>query len=109
MADQDPAHSVLALTQAIGPAAGFLARQLFDQAARDACQRCLVLLSYARSFTPIRVERAALRLMDYGIHELDALRFLLEHDLDALAPRADAEFDGQLALGIPGAASSQRT
>jgi len=108
MAGQDPAQSVLALTQAIGPAAGFLARRLFDQAARDACQHCLDLLSYARSFTPMRVERAALRLMDYGIHDLGALRFLLEQDLDALVLRADADFDGQLPLGLTGAESSQR-
>lgn len=76
---------------------------------QDACLRCLDLLCFARSFTPTRVERAALRLMDYGVQDVAALRFLLEHELDVLVLRADTEFDGQLGLGLTGAESSQRT
>jgi hypothetical protein len=109
MADQDPDPTVLALTEAIGPATAFLARRLFDQANREACQRCLDLLCCARSFTPTRVERAALRLMDYGVQDVAALRFLLEHELDALVHREDTELDGQLGLGLTGAESSQQT
>jgi hypothetical protein len=109
MGEQNPDQTVLALTEAVGPATAYLARQLFEQATRDACHCCLDLLRYARSFTPMRVERAALRLMDYGVQDVAALRFLLEHELDVLVHRADTEVDGQLGLGLTGAESSQRT
>jgi hypothetical protein len=109
MGEQNPDQTVLALTEALGPATAYLARRLFEQATRDACQRCLDLLCYARSFTPMRVERAALRLMDYGVQDVAALRFLLEHELDVLVHRADTELDGQLGLDFTGAESSQRT
>ena len=62
---------------------------------------------YARSFTAPRVERAALRLLDYGIQDLDALRFLLEHDLDVLVGRIDVDFDGQLRLNLTADDSSR--
>jgi hypothetical protein len=94
------AQTLLAITEAVGSAAAFLARRLLEQTAREASQRCLDLLWYARSFTPTRVERAALRLQDYGIQDLDALRFLLEHDLDGLVGCIDVDFDGQLRLNL---------
>jgi hypothetical protein len=94
------AQTLLAITEAVGPAAAFLARRLLEQAAREASERCRDLLWYARSFTSPRVERAALRLLDYGIQDLDALRFLLEHDLDVLVGRLDVDFDGQLRLDL---------
>ncbi len=100
MSQQDPQQTVLALISAVGPATGDLARRLFEQAVGEACQRCLDVLCYARWFTPTRVERAALRLMDYGIHDVAALRFLLEQELDGLVHRRDAELDGQLHLGF---------
>jgi hypothetical protein len=100
MHEQDPYDTVLAITEAVGPATAYLARRLFDQAAREASQSCLDLLRYARSFTPTRVERAALRLIDYGALDVASLRFILEQELDVLAGRADAELDGQLLLGL---------
>ena len=69
MHDQDPYDTLLAITEAVGPPTAYLARRLFEQAAREACQRCLPLLSYARSFSALRVERAAIRLIDHGIED----------------------------------------
>ena len=100
MREQEAYDTVLAITEAVGPATAYLARRLFDQATREACQRCLDLLRYARSFTPTRVERAARRLIDYGALDVASLQFILEHDLDTLVDRPDAEFDGQLRLGL---------
>jgi len=100
MHDQGPYDTLLAITEAVGPATAYLARRLFEQTEREACQRCLDLISYARSFTPARVERAALRLLDHGLDDTASLRFVLEHDLDALADRPDTELDGQLRLGF---------
>ncbi len=100
MQEDDPHRTLLALTEAIGPATACLARRLIDSAIQDACQRCLHLLSYARWFTPARVERAALRLIANGLQDLESLRFLLEHDLDRLVGCIDADFDGQLPLGL---------
>lgn len=100
MPRQDPQQTVLAIISAVGPATGDLARRLFEQATHEASQRCLDVLCYARWFTPARVERAALRLMDYGVHDVAALRFLLEQELDGLFVRPDAELDGQLHLGF---------
>ncbi len=100
MLEEHPQQTLLALTEAVGPATACLARRLIDSAIRDACQRCLHLLSYARWFTPARVERAALRLIAHGLEDLQSLRFLLEHDLDGLVGRTDAELDGQLRLGL---------
>jgi len=101
-------QTILALTRAVGPATAYFARQPFDQANREACQPCLDLLCYARSFTPARVERAALRLMDYGNHDVVALRFLLGHDLDVLVHRAHTQLDGQLSLDLTGTESSRK-
>ena len=109
MPQEDPHQTLLGLTEAVGPATAYLARRLIESATRDACQRCLSLLCHARSFTPLRVERAALRLLDHGLEDLEALRFLLEQDLDTLVARVDAEFDGQLLLALPGVARSHRT
>ena len=109
MAQEDPQQTLLCLTEVIGPATACLARRLIESATRDACQRCISLLCYARWFTPVRVERAALRLLDHGLEDLEALRFLLEHDLDTLVGRVDAELDGQLLLALPGVARSHRT
>lgn len=100
MPQQDPQQTVLAIISAVGPATGDLARRQFEQAMHEACQRCLDVLCYARWFTPVRVEQAALRLMDYGLHDVAALRFLLEQELDGLLVRRDAELDGQLRLGF---------
>ncbi len=105
----EPRQTVLSLTAAIGPATALLAQRLIESASREACQSCLDLLTYARWFTPPRVERAALRLMDYGIHDVASLRFLLEHDLDTLVGRTDVEFDGQLLLRFTDADQSHRT
>jgi hypothetical protein len=109
MPQEDPQQTLLSLTEAIGPATAYLARRLIESATRDACQRCLSLLCYARWFNPLRVERAALRLMDHGPEDLEALRFLLEQDLDTLVGRVDAELDGQLLLALPGVGRSHRT
>jgi len=100
MPQQDPKQTVLAIISAVGPATGDLARRLFEQALCEAYQRCLDVLCYARWFTPARVERAALRLMDHGVHDVAALRFLLEYELDGLVDRRDAELNGQLSLGF---------
>ena len=109
MAQEDPQQTLLGLTEAIGPATAYLAQRLIESATRDACQRCFSLLCYARWFTPVRVERAALRLLDHGLEDLEASRFLLEQDLDALVGRVDAELDGQLLLPLPGLGPSHRT
>jgi len=109
MHDQGPYDTLLAITEAVGPATAYLARRLFEQAAREACQRCLDLISYARSFTSARVERAAIRLLDHGLDDAASLRFVLENDLDALADRPDAELDGQLRLGFGADGASHRT
>jgi hypothetical protein len=106
---EEPSHqTVLNLTAAIGPATGYLARRLFEAASREACTRCLDLLSYARWFTPSRVEQAAVRLMDYGIYEVVSLRFLLENDLDISAGPSHADLDGQLLLRFTDTDQSQR-
>ena len=109
MHDEEPAQTVLRLTAAIGPATGLLAQRLIITANREACQDCLQLLSYAQWFTPARVERAALRLMDYGIYEVASLRFLLANDLDSLIGCTDKEFDGQLLLRFTDSDQSHRT
>jgi len=100
---------LLELTSAVGPATAWFARRLFEQATHEACQQCLDLLCFARWFTPARVERAVLRLMDYGVQDADSLRLLLEHDLDSLIDRSDAELDGQLRLGFTGTDPSHQT
>jgi len=100
MREQEAYDTVLAITAAVGPATAYLARRLFEQTEREACHRGLDLISYARSFTSARVERAAIRLLDHGLDDAASLRFVLENDLDALADRPDAELDGQLRLGF---------
>jgi hypothetical protein len=109
MAELEDHEALFAITEAVGPATAYLARRAFEQAAQEAGQRCLDLLSYARSFTPVRVERAALRLIDHGLDDIASLRFLLEHEMDILVPRPDAEFDGQLRLGLSPADLSHET
>lgn len=109
MPQEDPHQILLDLTAAVGPATAYLARRLFESATHDACQRCLSLLCYARWFTPVRVERAALRLLEHDVHDPQAMRFLLEQDLDTLVDRVDVELDGQLLLALPGVSWSQRT
>ena len=104
----EPQQTVLSLTAAIGPATALLAQRLIESASREACLCCLDLLSYARWFTPPRVERAALRLMDYGIPDIASLRFLLVNDLDTLVGGSDIEFDGQLLLRFTDADQSHR-
>jgi len=106
MREEEPAQTVLRLTAAIGPATGLLAQRLIITANREACQDCLQLLSYAQWFTPARVERAALRLLDYGVHDIAALRFLLANDLDTLVGRVGMEFDGQLLFPFADASQS---
>lgn len=98
MRDDEPDQIILALTAAVGPATAMLARRLIDSAIRDAYQSCLDLLRFAHRFAPPRVERAALHLIDYGVQDVAALRFLLAEGLDSLTGRKDADFDGQLHL-----------
>jgi hypothetical protein len=96
MREEDLHQTLADLMQAVGPATAYFAQQLVQSALRDAWHRSLQLLDYGRSFTPVRVERAALRLIQYGVEDVDALRLLLEHDLDTLVGRTDVTFDGQL-------------
>ena len=103
MYEQDAHQTLLRLIAAIGPAAGYLAKKLIESASREACSSCLDLLSYANWFTPSRVERAALRLTDYGIYDVPTLRFLLVNDLDGLAGPREADLNGQLLLRLDGA------
>ncbi len=86
------------LTQICAPPLSSSSAKLY-RLVREVPQRCLDLLCCARSFTPTPVERAALRLIDYGALDVASLRFILEQELDALADRADAELDGQHLLG----------
>lgn len=98
MDQQDTHQTLLRLIGAIGPAAGCLAKKLIESASREACSSCLDLLSYAKWFTPSRVERAALRLTDFGIYDLPTLRFLLVNDLDGLPGPREVDLNGQLLL-----------
>ena len=107
--EEEPTQTVLQLTAAIGPATGLLAQQWIITANREACQDCLQLLSYPQCFTPARVERAALRLLDYGVQDLAALRFLLVNDLDTLVGRVGMEFDAQLLFAFADVAQSHGT
>lgn len=100
MRDDEPDQVILALTEAVGPATAILARRLIDSSMRDAYQSCLDLLRLAHRFAPPRVERAALRLIDYGVQDVAALRFLLAEGLDSYAGPSDADFDGQLHLRL---------
>lgn len=108
MNDEDRQQSVLALSESVGPATAYLARRLLEQATREACHRCTDLLCYARRFSPLRVERAAVRLIGHGLEDLRWLQFLLEQDLDGLVDRPDAEVDGQLSLGLAGVGPSNK-
>jgi hypothetical protein len=109
MAGQDPEQTLLAITQAVGPATALLARRLFEQALQEACLRCLDLLCYARWFTPARVEHAALRLIDHGVHDVASLRLVLEDGLEMLRDGAGVELDGQLLLDFAANHQSRRT
>jgi len=105
--DDEPDQLILSLTAAVGPATAMLARRLIDSAIRDAYQSCLDLLRLAHRFAPPRVERAALHLIDYGVQDVAALRFLLAEGLDNLTGLRDADFDGQLHLCFGGRDGSQ--
>ena len=98
MSGLDPQQTVLQIVSAVGPATGDLARLLIKQAVSEAYQRCLDVLCYARWFTPARVEHASRRLLSHGVHDVGAMRFLLENELDSLLIRHDADLDGQLFL-----------
>jgi len=109
MGEREAYQTVVQLTAAVGPATGLLARRWMQSVLRDACADCRDLLHYARRFTPARVERAALRLMDYAIQDIASLRFLLDHEIDILVDRNEADLDGQLLLPFVDGQESRRT
>jgi len=80
----------------MGPWAKSFIRTLWAQAAQNAYQDSLQLLSYTHRYTPQRLENACERALLYHLEGLWAIRFIFAEDLDRLPPRSDAELTGQL-------------
>ena len=94
-------HS-LALASAVGPFTAWLAERLWNHAAQQASWDCLELLSYARRYSPARLEVAVTRMMWYRAEDLASLRLVFAYDLDQLCLRSDGELEGQLELPFKG-------
>ena len=82
----------------VGPATALFIEQLWNRAAQEAYWKSLELFEVARWYSPQRVERAIVRLLDDRTAGLDALRFVLVEELDRLSQPPDADLYGQLEL-----------
>ena len=87
----------------LGPAAAWFVRTLWAQAAQQAYQQSVQLLSHAHRYTPQRLERACDLASLYHLDSLAALGLILAEDLDQLRNRLDANLGGQLLLPFPNA------
>jgi hypothetical protein len=85
----------------LGPYAAWFVRTLWKQAAQQAYQDSVQLLSYAHRYTPQRLERACERALLYNLDSLPAVGFIFAEDLDRLPLSPDAEVNGQLLLPFP--------
>jgi hypothetical protein len=85
----------------LGPCAAWFIRTLWGQAAQQAYQDSVQLLSHAYRYTPQRLERACRLALLYNLDSLHALRLIFAEDLDRLPMRPDAELTGQLLLPFP--------
>ena len=80
----------------VGPATAWFIEGLWDQAVQEAYWQSLEVFQVARCYSPQRVERALIRLLDRRAAGLDALRFVLVEELDRLSGRPDADLYGQI-------------
>jgi len=85
----------------LGPCAAWLVRSFWEQAAHQAYQNSVQLLSHAHRYTPQRLERACRIALLYNLDSLPALRLIIAEELDRLPLRPDAELSGQLLLPFP--------
>jgi hypothetical protein len=81
---------------AVGPATVWLIDRLWNLAAQEAYWQSLEVFQFATRYSPTRVERAVLRLMDRVEAGLNQLRFVLARELDRLSEPRDADLQGQL-------------
>jgi hypothetical protein len=92
-------HSRCAMIQqayAVGPATVWLIDRMWNLAAQEAYWQSLEVFQFTARYSPTRVERAVLRLMDREEAGLNQLRFVLARELDCLSECWDADLQGQL-------------
>ena len=94
---------------AVGPATVWLIDRLWNLAAQEAYWQSLEVFQFAAQYSPTRVERAVIRLMDREQAGLNQLRFVLAQELDRLSDCRDADLQGQLTFPFMRSQLTDRT